>query len=437
MTANPQVKPAKPIRSWIIFWAGTLLLFSIVHFTDKRMAQVLAALFDSLLLEANKKEISSYIGSVRGLLFFLSVAFLSLPILRDSKHIIYRAKPVDIIRNVLIALGIAVCLAILSFNPGNQAMGAKYAEISEHPFLQGNSRYSARLFMPALAYFLFLRGNWLYTLFSLTLTVGLIALLYSWNQGNGKLNLWQFLSLCTGSFVLFQFHSGGYPDVLVFIFYLLVIRDDFSEEAKLTLLVMALATHEASLFIGAVLAWRYLPRGKFIAFIASFALYMAIWLTATGFNIGTFGRYEVSDQSGIAWVLQAPQKELLGVFIAFKALWVAALLGIALGFHQKRYVEAKFILFSMLAGILMTFLGVDTSRLMGFAFPGLLAALSVIHQTLPGRLRQTFFTVLFLLNIALPSFTVGLNAQVAFAPGLYQWLYSWLETGLENMLFIP
>lgn len=288
--------------------------------------------------------------------------------------------------------------------------------------------------MPAMAYILFFRGNWLYYLFFLGLTVGLIALLLQWNKENGRLNAWQFLSLCTSSFVLFQFQSPGYPDILVFIFFLLVMQDGFNKDAKLSMLILALATHEASLLVGAVLAWRYLSRGKFIAFISSLAVYTGIGLIASGFHIEALNRYNVSDMPGIEWVLRAPLKELLGVFIAFKALWGVIFAGIALGIRHKFHREAKFIIFTTLAGLLMTFLAIDTSRMMGFAFPGLLIALSVIRQTLPRRTIQRFYASIFLLNIVIPSFSVELNAQVGFAPGLYQRVYAWLEPFLAKAL---
>jgi hypothetical protein len=434
MTTNKRAKTASSFR-WIFFWLGVLLLFSIVHFTDKRTAQALDGMSTWPFLVVGKKEAMGYLEAVKGLLFLFSTILMSLPILSNACPSLRRSKPADAVRTLLIALGMALLLACLSFSPGNQAMGARYAEISEHPFTQGNSRYSTRLFMPAMAYILFFRGNWLYYLFFLGLTVGLIALLLHWNKASGGLNAWQCLSLCTSSFVLFQFQSPGYPDVLVFIFFLLVMQDGFSEEAKLSLLILALVTHEASLFVGTVLAWRYLSRGKFIAFIFSLAVYTGIGLIATGFHLEALNRYNVSDMSGIEWVLRAPLEELLGVFIAFKALWIVIFAGIVLGIRHKLHSETKFIIFTTLAGFVMTCLAIDTSRMMGFAFPALLVALSVINQVLPARTRQRLITVIFLLNLLIPSFGVELNAQIGFAPGLYQCVYTWLEPFLTNALF--
>ncbi len=42
---------------WVFFWAGVLLLFCIVHFTDKRLAPALDALFTLLTLDASQKEL--------------------------------------------------------------------------------------------------------------------------------------------------------------------------------------------------------------------------------------------------------------------------------------------------------------------------------------------------------------------------------------------
>lgn len=87
-----------------------------------------------------------------------------------------------------------------------------------------------------------------------------------------------------------------------------------------------------------------------------------------------------------------------------------------------------FMLACAAAGILMTVFGVDTSRLMGFAFPGFLVALAVVTKYLEQGKAKRLLIPLFIVNLLLPSFNIGLNSGIEFFPGLYQFLYGWMAS---------
>jgi hypothetical protein len=74
-------------------------------------------------------------------------------------------------------------------------------------------------------------------------------------------------------------------------------------------------------------------------------------------------------------------------------------------------------------GIFMTFVGVDTSRLMGFAFPGLLLAIRTIRHQMAPRAAERTLAIVFAANLLIPSFYVGLNTGIVLRPGLYEQMY--------------
>jgi hypothetical protein len=288
--------------------------------------------------------------------------------------------------------------------------------------------------MPAIAHVLFFRGGWLYYLFSSLIFLLFLAVLNSWVKENTPLRFWQFLSLSTCSFVVFQCHFAGYPDILVFTFFVLVMHRGFSQDAKLSLLVLALVAHEASLFVGMVLAWRYLESGYRAAYFLSLGIYGAVWAASYGFEVPTLlASHNVDGMSAWEWVAAAPRAELLGIFMGFKAVWLLPILAVLLAVRHGWYADASFILASVAAGVFLTFLAVDTSRIVGFGFPGVLAAFCTIRHGLPERAATRILSIVLLANLVIPSFYVGLNSWIFVRPGLYGF-FCWILVGVKHAI---
>jgi hypothetical protein len=423
-----QVRTSR-FSSGIFYFGATLLLALVVHLTQDRIG----GLVDSIPILANSKFLQpksemmlEYVPSMKGMVFLFSVLVLSVPLVKDLRQ---NPRP-SRLRGAFtpfIPVITVILLGILVFQPGSRSLGAEYARIARDPFDQHSGIFNTRLLMPALAHILFFRGNWLYYAFSMLLTTGFLAQLYSWFEEHCPLPFWQFLSLGTCSFVIFQYQNAGYPDILVFFFFLLVMRKNSSQETKLSALLLALIAHESSVFLGVVLAWRYLERRNFIIYLISVAAYTLVWFGVTGFHPHTiFSSREVAGESSIVWLMRSPALEFLGIFAAFKALWILLIAGIFLALSRRRFTEASLIVAALAAGIVMSVLAVDTSRLMGFAFPGLLAAVVVIKQTLAEKSANRLIAIVFLLNLIIPSVYVGSNIGVEWSPGLYSILYQWL-----------
>jgi hypothetical protein len=403
------------------FLACFLLMTLIVHLTADRLASFLPnAAGDSALMQ-------TALPLAKGLIFLLALAGLSVPISRDIYSRWKTASWRDILLPLAVALGVALASFALTFQRGPLGLGVDYSLRSLDPFNQAADWQSTRLLMPALSYFLFLRGTWPFYGFFLALTVLFIAVLYAWTRKNTSISLWEFLSLCTVSFVSFQFQAPGYPDVLVYLLFLLAMQETLSPAAKLSLLLLALIANESSFFVGLVLAWRYLPRKEQWAYLLGLGLYIFVWMALSNFDVAAaLASRNVEGMSGLAWVRREPALEAFGLFEGYKALWAVLVWGVAAAFRSARRSEAWFMIATVGAAVLMTFSAVDTSRLMGYAFPALLMALSVLKDGISSRPGRAALGIVFALNLLIPSVYVGLNAGVRTFRGLYGRLYETL-----------
>jgi hypothetical protein len=398
--------------------ACLLLLAFIVHLTADKINHFLPTVPPASPLAG------TYIPLVKATLFLLAMIVLALPVGSDLRQAWSASTWRDMLLPLAVALGISAISMALTFQRGPLGLGVDYSLKSVSPFNQIEDWQSTRLLMPALSYFLFLRGTWPFYGFFLALTVLFIAVLYAWMRHNAKLSLWEFLSLCTVSFVSFQFQVPGYPDVLVYLFFLLVMQEKFSPASKLSLLLLALIANETSFFVGLVLAWRYLSRKEQVAYLIGLGLYVAVWVALSNFDVGAvLASRNVEGMSGMQWVLQNPLLELFGIFMGYKALWLLIGWAVVVAFRSGRLEDAKFIIATLIAAVLMTLSAVDTSRLMGYAFPALLISVSVLKNTVFGKFGKTAFALIFIFNLLIPSVYVGLNAGVRSFRGLYGRVY--------------
>lgn len=417
----------------VAYGASAVILFSVVHLTaDKidRLARKASRLPVSEFFLQLVDAVHDHAPAIKTVAFVCALLITGWPILKFlAVTIPGPGRFARLARVLIVAGGVAVAVGVLAFRPGTDSMGTNYALLARDPFAQSTSSHSTRLLMPALAYIFHLRDFQPYYLFTVFLTVAFIALLYLWTEDHAPLRTWQLISLCTCSFVIFQYQYGGYPDILVFLFFILIMQKNISQEARLSLLILALLTHESSLFVGSILAWRYLDRKNLIGYLLLAFAYGTIWLWLSGWDIQAIaGKHSVGGKSGLEWLAASRAQELLGVLVSYKAVWLAIAAALWISVREKLFTDAVFIAACLGAGIFMTTLGVDTSRLMGFAFPGALAAIAVVANRAKSRSPTNLLSVILLLNLLAPSFYIGLNGWIEFFPGVYNLLYGWIAS---------
>jgi hypothetical protein len=417
-------------HSGLLRWAAILCLFLIVHLTHNRISEGFAAashrfpnvfgggLGDSLIAAA---------PTVKAILFVVSLIALTRGTVGEVYRLL-RSTPVrGLVSTVLLSVMVTAILGALVIPSGPVSMGEGYADRSMHAFEQKSDWYHKRLLMPALAFLLFLRGEGPYLVFGFFITMVFIALLQSWLRLEARVSFLGLLSICTSSFVIYQFQAPGYPDILVFCFLLGVMFAKLSDKSKLVLLVLALLTPEASLFIGLPLAWRFLDRRRGIEYASVVGLYGFLWLAASRFRLGALmGSHNVEGKSGFEWMMQDPWLEAVGIFFAFKALWLLPIVAVFLGLKQRWSKDIVFIFFCLAAVFVLTTVGVDCTRMAGYGFPAILMALRLILCVPGTQWTNRALSGLFLVNLLIPSFSVGLNVGKTSRPGLYRGVWRFL-----------
>ncbi|HEV2620266.1 MAG TPA: hypothetical protein VGU23_10065, partial [Acidobacteriaceae bacterium] len=116
-----------------------------------------------------------------------------------------------------------------------------------------------------------------------------------------------------------------------------------------------------------------------------------------------------------------PGIDAAGVFFAYKFLWIFIAAGLYYQF-RKNVRGALFCLSGLALAIGSMYIGIDYTRLMGFAT----IALIVCYAESAKQMSKGFFRTVVVLNLLLPSiFVTGLGRLATFR-GLYEFGARWL-----------
>ena len=387
------------------------------------------------------KEWSSYeplYSSVKGFLFILCLVRILTPLIKDLSGGLVEIDAKKIIIAVGFSLITMLIISALIYPSMIRSMGMRYGLASLDPFSQPTNFYNKRLFMPVLAHVLFFRGKILFMGLSYIVLGALLTLLWIWWRSHTSLHFWQFLSLCTSSFIVMQYQGyAGYPDILVFVFIMLLILADWSQESRFSLLILCILTHESSAVPATVLAIFFLQKRFFLAYLAALGLYAFIWLMFYGFDpYAVLSSHNVYGKSGPLWVFHYPLREISGIAVSFKLLWIFILWASAIAWMKRIYRPLVLIGGCVSAAVFMTFLGVDTSRLCGYAFPALLFSLSLLEKNvlIQNSSKKILVNLVFFFNLLIPSYYIGLNSEAINKPGgVYSDIYLLMGKALEPL----
>jgi hypothetical protein len=232
-----------------------------------------------------------------------------------------------------------------------------------------------------------------------------------------RTTLLENISLAGTAFIITQFQSPGYTEQLALLIALIVLIVPMGTLPKLAAVALALFVHEISIILFIAIAWFYFSREEKVWVGMIIAVYVSFWMMSFGFDLTKlFGVREVGGLSGLAWLAGYPLRELGGIVMSYKLLWIV--FGAALFLH---IAEMKRLLLFVLPGIVATIFAVDTTRLMAFSFPAILFALVYVKKYALMSERNLRFV--FGLNLCLPSIYIGLNSGMVYFDGLYQLFY--------------
>lgn len=436
----------------ISLWVGALILFFIAN----SPMDWLLPLLDSMnhLIPYYYTILRPRIALFKALLFGVIVIFGMHVLGRDIlKHGNLRMMSTKIL---VLTTVIFVSFFLLYLRFGLFSQGMVYAKESYHVFSLRKGWYYRRVLVPGIVYFLSLSflissrsfSIVTYFVFTLALTFILIFLTTNYlcksntNHNSGtSLNLEKALvcvSVCTSSFIAYQYQIPGYGDQAIFIFVLVMAIFPLTRESRLILLVFSLATHENAVFIFVPLIIFWFPRNERLEAFGIIISYL--FFVSLPYNLNLIGalapHLNVGNTSAFQYFLSNLSLVVLGVFFAYKLLWF--LVGYFMIELERRNYRFGIlaIVGTIISPLFLLVIALDTSRIAGFGFLGVLLSTKVFlnnYEGLSAR-RKQIFLVFFILNFIIPSPYIGLNVGrgALFFDGLYSWI---LEAAKAAFLF--
>ncbi len=362
-----------------------------------------------------------FISPVRGIITVVSLMTFLIIFLKnvDWKDVHFKNanwKKIIFVYFILFILITPVKLGGISFEYANTSV-VLFTKLT--PINNGE-----RFLLPALAHLFFFRGEVFYYLFSLICNFFLVAALVFWfHRNNFPINVWELVSIGTISFISFQFMAPGYPDVLITIFVLLIFIIPITEVGLLIIFVLSLATHEGSVFIWVGLAYLLREKVSWYKLLLILLIYIFFRFLGSSFDLSvvaspkTVAGWKVSE-----WLFYNFDRQLIGWFFAFKLGWVLIFSALFFWLKLRSWENIRAVVLFLLCGFAITLFAIDTSRLMGWAFPALLISWKELHLLSVGWHRRFVFLIK-VVNLIFPPLYVGLNG-VDLPPGLYKSLFN-------------
>jgi hypothetical protein len=190
------------------------------------------------------------------------------------------------------------------------------------------------------------------------------------------------------------------------------------------LFVLALASHEASLIIWFAFALTLFDTKGWTQFLIISSIYVFLLLTLNHGLSGVLETRTFGGKSNLELVIDNPIQELIGIFFSLKGLWIIIISAVVYLLSQKRIRETFQIVSILAAGVVLTLMGVDTSRLYGWTFMALLISWKILNQV--EQNWKKMISMALAMNILIPSVDVYLYTVPSVVPGIYQYIINTL-----------
>lgn len=442
-----------------LHWGAIVAAFAVAHAPADRLEALLRGALERLPAQTLERlrgpydrdlvevAMAHFVVPLKGFVFLLALVVLAVPIVHSVRaaRSRYAELPWRRLAGRATAILLGLCALWIPFRPPyglEGSFGLPFAEMSLDPFAQEAGLHHRRLLPVALAHYLGLEGIALYGLFALTSVWGLVFWLCAYLDrypGRARLGAVHVLSIATSSFVMSQLQAFGLSENLAFSLAVFLLMFPLGVQAQMSVVALALLTHEASVFmLGPLLLFARARWADRVRLLSLPLLFVALWMLSYAGDLAALSGPSNVARARFLW-LTYPGSGLAGVAVSFKLLWLLVPVACALLVRAGRRTEAAAILAVVLSVLAMELTVVDTSRLGGYAFPALLASVVVAarHAASPGASRA--LRVLLLANLAIPSFWVTVGSTVSgtvegwlrLRPGLYlvemqllRWLFS-------------
>lgn len=418
----------------IFWWIAVTILFTIVFGTAPRLYYALVLIIRQLTelgfvfpmdpIGEKVRFLREFVAPIKGLLFIISLIGLLPPLVKDIIEA-YRkenlAAAIKFRNTLLIFFILLIMIGIGKLSGGN----LEYADQSAVVFEKGKDVWLfQRFLMPATAYMLFFRGQIFFLIFSILCTFVMVYLAQLWFvKNNITLRNWELISILTSGFLATKLQYPGSPDVFVHSLVLILFIFPLGELAELSLLALAIASHEASIILFIAIAACFKERKSAIKYLAVILIYIFIWLLSIRFDISTLLYIpQIREFSPLQTIIANPKLEILGIFYANKLLWIPILTSLVILARKRDYRTALQIMSLIGSGFVMTLFGVDTIRMFEWSFITILISIKIVHEKNDVIFRK-FVSIILGLNLLIAPLYVDLH-WVRPPTGIYNLIYS-------------
>jgi len=320
--------------------------------------------------------------------------------------------------------GVLLFLAALYVTPATEpaSHGIHYAQLSMDPWTADNPN-AYRILTPLIAHWLHLRGGRILVL-NLAMAWFFLALAYGYLRQTASSRLLAFgvaAALAFSMPTLFTIYYGGYTDSTTHLLVLAMMALHRRAVVFWVLFLLAMLNGESVLFLlpfFMVLQWqsdprstRYWSRWALGAAVAG-ALYLALrWQIGSAADVSHNVGYYLGPLSSdlFDWFLQCANRYALGLFSAFKLLWIIPLMGLVVCARSGQWIKAAAIAAAILGSAMQSMVAVDTSRMLALAFPALILGVAALHERMGTRRVAGLLLLLIGLNFLVPQFYVTSN----------------------------
>jgi hypothetical protein len=430
----------------MLLWTSVFAAFMVVHLPKDTVAALCPpiasflighfdvaahALGDKSAAPANMESIAL---RLKGIIFLASLLILFLPVVKSLSRTGFLWEKRKLVRRLVLSAITFLLLCLLIDPLRLSALHQHYSQMSVSPFDAPRGWYYRRLLMPAIAHFLGFRGDVFYYLYSTVLTFGLIFFLLGYFESQQiKIRFLHLLSIATAGFIIFNFMVVGWSEPMMFVLFLLLLFIADSDDSRLSLVALSLATHEGSVLVLVPMILFCFPGKKKLKYLTVIALYFVLYVIS--FRLDALllvkSQFSLDNKIGLDWVRLYPWRAAVGWLLSYKLLWIFVFWAIyrMMKAGEFRAASAVFSL-SILAPALINILAVDVYRHVAEGFIGLLIAYTYLMKL--GYGDRLFVKIIMALNILVPSVYIGTNSGFRFKPGLYLWfanltgLHSWM-----------
>ena len=365
-----------------------------------------------------------------GLLVTVGMVLVKRKILKKPQETYWFAR--QLLRYLgVIFLVLFICELYVFALPLRRSMGAVYSAMSADPF--GFSRRPVdghRILTPLIAFMLLLQGP-LYMILIMIFTAIFVSMIFAYARiychypFRRALMMTIAFSLTTP--VIFQFQFPGYVDITSYLLILIFLLWRPLTIGRGLLYLALLLNHEASICFPGLLTLSWIESKsksmqamliELTLQVSAIAIYVS-YLQLIGKNSIVQIAYQSSTYSPLTQFITHLHLVVVGVLVAYKLLWVLPVLATV---YTWRLSERRWLvpMWAFILGALLQLpIGLDTSRLLGTAYPAFLIAFFLLRNNLTHR----FAAILLLFSALPPPFFVSLHSGIYLPQGFHWTIY--------------